>query len=168
MKKWADKKRRHTKYKVGEMVLVKLIPQQFKSLRSVHKGLVRRYEGPFPILGKVGKVSYKVELLSRLKIHHVFHISYSKPYHEDKDDPSRGFSKRAPTTVVTSYDKEVEYIITNRVIKRRGVPPTTEYLVKWKGLPENEASWEPIDALWQFQEPIDQFRAEGATRTLAA
>ena len=111
MKKWADKKRRHTEYKVGDMVLVKLIPQQFKSLRPVHKGLVRRYEGPFPILGKVDKVSYGVELPPRLKIHPIFHVSYLRPYHEDKDDPSRGFSKRAPIAVVTSYDKEVEHII---------------------------------------------------------
>ena len=63
-------------YKVGDMVLVKLLPQQFKSLRLVHKGLVRRYEGPFPILGKVKKVSYKVKLPPRLRIHPVFHISY--------------------------------------------------------------------------------------------
>ncbi|KAL6350679.1 hypothetical protein AAG906_028134 [Vitis piasezkii] len=95
------------------MVLVKLLSQQFKSLRSVHKGLVRRYEGLFPILGKVGTMSYKVELPPRLKIHPVFHVSYLKPYHEDKDDPSQG-----------------------------------------------EASWEPADALWQFQEPIDRFRAQ--------
>ncbi|KAL6349849.1 hypothetical protein AAG906_001736 [Vitis piasezkii] len=119
-------------YKDGDMVLVKLLPQQFKSLRPVHKGLVRRYEEPFPILGKVGKVSYRVELPPRLKIHLVFH--------------------RAPTTVVTSYDKEVEHVLVDRVIRRRGVPPATEYLVKWKGLPESEASWEPADALWQFQE----------------
>ena len=49
---------------------------------------MKRYEGLFPILGKVGKVSYKVELPSRLKIHHVFHMSYLKPYDENKDNPS--------------------------------------------------------------------------------
>ena len=74
---------------------------------------MRRYEEPFPILGKVGKVSYKVELPPRLKIHPVFHVSYLKPYHENKADPSQGFSKRAPTAIVTSYDKEVEYITTD-------------------------------------------------------
>ncbi|RVW86084.1 Transposon Tf2-12 polyprotein [Vitis vinifera] len=106
---------------------------------------------------RVGKVSYRVQLPPRLKIHPVFHVSYLKPYHEDKDDPSRGLSKRAPTAVVTSYDKEVEHILADRVIRRRGGPPATEYLVKWKGLPESEASWEPADALWQFQEQIERF-----------
>ena len=70
--------------------------------------------------------------------------------------------------VVTSYDKEVEHIIANRVIRRQGVPPATKYLVKWKGLPKSKANWETTDALWQFQEPIDRFRAEGATKTSAA
>ena len=32
--------------------------------------------------------------------------------------------------VANSYDNEVEYIITYRVIRRRGMPPATEYLVK--------------------------------------
>ena len=150
------------------MVLVKLFPQQFKSLRPMHKGLVRRYEGPFPILGKVGKVSYRVELPPTLKIHPVFHTSYLKPYHGDKDDPSRELSKRALTAVVTSYDKEVEHVLADQVIRRRGVPPATEYLVKWKGLPESEASWEPAEALWQFQEKIERLQAEGATRTSTA
>ncbi|RVW57778.1 Transposon Tf2-8 polyprotein [Vitis vinifera] len=135
MKKWADKKRRHTEYKVGDMVFSSSF-QQFKSLRLVHKGLMRRYEGPFPVLGNVDKVSYRVKLPPRLKIHHVFHVNYLKPYHEDKDDPSRGLSKRAPTTVVISYDKEIEHFLADRVIRRRGVPPGTEYLVKWKGLPK--------------------------------
>ena len=113
---------------------------------------MRRYEEPFPILGKVDKVSYKVKLPPRLRIHPIFHINYLKPYHEDKNDPSRGLSKKAPTTIVTSYDNEVEHVLVNRVIRRRGVPLAMEYLVKWKGLPESEASWELGDALWQFQE----------------
>ena len=37
MKKWVNKKRRHTEYKVGDMVLVKLLPQQFKSIRPCEK-----------------------------------------------------------------------------------------------------------------------------------
>ena len=149
-------------------MLVKLIPQQFKSFRKVHKGLVRKYEGPFPILGRVGKVSYKVELPPRLKIHHVFHVSNLKPYHEVKEDPGRGISTRAPTAVVTSYDKEVDYIMVDRVLRKKNFQPYKEYLVKWKGLPESEASWELADTLWQFQKQIDQFRAERSTRTSAA
>ena len=105
---------------------------------------------PFPILGKVGKVSYRVELPPTLKIHPVFHASYLKPYHRDKDDPSQKMSKRALIVIMTSYDKKVEHIIADRVIKRQGMPPVKEYLVKWKGLPESEASCDPTDALWQF------------------
>ena len=155
IKKWADKKRRHAEFQVGDLVLVKLIPQQFKSFRKVHKGLVRKYEGPFPILGRVGKVSYKVELPPRLKIHPVFHVSNLKPYHEDKEDPGRGISTRAPTVVVTSYDKEVDYIMADRVLRKKNFQPYKEYLVKWKGLPESEASWEPENTLWQFQKQIE-------------
>ena len=69
---------------------------------------------------------------------------------------------------MTSYDKEVEHVLADWVIRRRGVPPTMEYLMKWKGLPESEASWEPADALWQFQEQIERFRAEGVARTSVA
>ncbi|KAL6346360.1 hypothetical protein AAG906_033156 [Vitis piasezkii] len=121
-------------YKVEDMVLVKLFPQQFKSLRPMHKGLGKRYEGLFPILVKVSKVEDSS----------VFHINYIKPYHKDKNDPSRALSKRAPTTVMTSYDNEVEHIITDRVIMRQSVSPTMEYP------PETEANWELAHALWQF------------------
>ncbi|RVW21670.1 hypothetical protein CK203_099904 [Vitis vinifera] len=88
------------------MVLVKLLPQQFKSLRPVHKGLVTGMKDPSPYLGSRQGV-YRVELPPRLKIHPVFHV---------------------------------EHVLTDRVIRRRGVPPATEYLVKWKGLPESEAT----------------------------
>ncbi|GKD21957.1 reverse transcriptase [Tanacetum coccineum] len=55
MKKWADEKMWHVEFEVGDQVMMKLLPQQFKSLRKVHKGLIRRYEGPFLVIGRVGK-----------------------------------------------------------------------------------------------------------------
>lgn len=47
MKKWADTKRRPKEYEEGKMVLIKLFPTQFKSLRKMHKGLIRKYEAHF-------------------------------------------------------------------------------------------------------------------------
>ncbi|KAH9657888.1 Endonuclease [Citrus sinensis] len=111
MKKWADSRRRHVEYKEGDQVMVKLLPQQFKTLRKVHKGLVRRYEGPFEVVQRVGKVSYQLQLPPRLKIYPVIHVSLLKPYHGDAGDPSRGKSRHAPTAVVTAIDKDMEYIL---------------------------------------------------------
>nr|GEV34753.1 hypothetical protein CTI12_AA187700 [Tanacetum cinerariifolium] len=148
MKKWADERRRHVKFEVGDQVMVKLLPQQFKSLRKVHKGLIRRYEDPFLMIGHVGRVSYRVELPPKLKIHPVFYVSFLKPYHGDEEDPERGVSKRAPTAVVTSYNREVEEILSDRTIQRQGVTSYKEYLIKWRDLPDSEASWEAEDLLW--------------------
>ena len=90
-------------------------------------------------------------------------MSLLKPYHEDKDEPSRGVSKRTPTVEVTSYDKEVEKILADRIMRKRGVPSYKEYLVRWKGVPENEASWEHEDLLWQFKDRIERFELERTT-----
>ncbi|KAH9752508.1 Endonuclease [Citrus sinensis] len=168
MKKWADTRRRHVEYKEGDQVMINLLPQQFKTLRKVHKGLVRHYEGPFRVVRHVGNVSYQLQLPPRLKIHPVFHVSLLKPYHEDMGEPSRGESRRAPTAVVTAFDKDVDYIIADRMVSRRGVPAHSEYLVKWKKLPENEATWEREEDLWQFAEHIQRFKHESATRTSRA
>ncbi|GJW95402.1 ATP-binding cassette subfamily C member 8 [Tanacetum coccineum] len=168
MKKWADEKRRHIEFEVGDQVIVKLLPQQFKSLRKVPKGLIRRYEGPFPVIERVGKVSYRVQLPPKLKIHPVFHVSFLKPHHGDEEDPEQGVSKRAPTSVVTSYDREVEEILSDRTIRRQIVSSYKEYLIKWCDLPDSEASWEAKYLLWQFADEIKRYHKDGTTRTSRA
>lgn len=164
MKKWADSNRRSVQFQVGDEVRLKLLPNQFKSMRSMHKGLIRRYEGPFPITKRIGTSAYQLELPKRLKIHPVVHVSMLKKYNEDMKDVERGISKRAPTAVATEFNKEIENILADRVIRKRGVPRSKEYLIKWKGPPEEEASLEREDLLWQFEEQLKRYNEESTTR----
>jgi len=129
--------------------MVKLIPHQVRMFSHLHKGLIRSYEGHFQMEKMIGKLAYRVRLPSHLEIHPVFHVSFLKPYHADKEDLSRGESSRPPTTITTSHEQEVDEILAHRVIPRRGTHPSyTEYLVRWKGQLDSEASWEHELDLW--------------------
>ena len=168
MKKYADRQRRDVEFQSGDLVFVKVIPTQHKANKGLHKSLLRKYEGPFPILKKVGRAAYLVELPSNTKLHPVFHVSHLKPYHKDAEAPERGKSHRAPAYMITSFDKEVESIEAKREVRKKRIPRYIEYFVKWKGLPMSEASWEKEESLWQFKDKIAEFEEEElarATRT---
>lgn len=157
MKKFADRSRRPTNYQPGDLVLVKFNARQFKALRRVNPNLVRKYEGPFEIVAKVGKISYRLDLPPSFRIHPVFHASVLKPYHEDKGDPSRGQSRRAPMTVTASYDRDIEAILDYQALQRRGQPADATFLVHWKGQSPDEATWESYEDLWQFRDRVRRF-----------
>ena len=72
-KKWVDRKKRDARFQEGDLVLMKL--HLMLRPKRIHKGLVRRYEGPFKVLRMVGKVAYKLEFPTKLKVHPVFHVS---------------------------------------------------------------------------------------------
>ncbi|RVW98867.1 hypothetical protein CK203_024109 [Vitis vinifera] len=67
-----------------------------------------------------------------------------------------------------SREKEVKNILAERVTRRQGVPPVIEYLVRWKGLPKRQVSWEHADALRKFWKHIERFQNEATTRTSTA
>ena len=63
MKKYADQKRRFVEYKVGDKVLVKVPDQRlYKLSRGSDPRLMPKYIGPLPILKRIGKIAYKIEL----------------------------------------------------------------------------------------------------------
>ncbi|QHO12869.1 Solanesyl diphosphate synthase 2 [Arachis hypogaea] len=67
-------------------------------------------------------------------------MSILKPYHGDQEEPSRGDSSHAPSGLIRSFDKKIEEILANRIVRRIGVPPSIQYLIKWKGLPIAETN----------------------------
>lgn len=64
-----------------------------------------------------------------------------KPYYEDIGAQKRSESRHAPIAAVTIFNKDVECILADRVIRRMSVPAYNEYLVMWRDLPDSEASW---------------------------
>ena len=63
---------------------------------------------------------------------------------------SRPRKNRYQQKAESSREKEVETILAEWVIRKHGVPPVREYLVRWKGLSKRKASWESENALGKF------------------
>lgn len=140
MKKWADHGRKQREFQVGDMVLVKLNPEQFRYMRNRDKRLARRYEGPLPILAKVGKCSYKVDIPAWMRTHPVFHVSNLKPHQQDEEDPACNQPARAVVDFRPHKPKVVEKILAERTIGRSRTECRHQYLVKWKNLGAEETS----------------------------
>ncbi|KAL0444796.1 UNVERIFIED_CONTAM: hypothetical protein Slati_2202300 [Sesamum latifolium] len=67
MKKYADMRRRHVEFTVGDQIWKKI------NSKSVHRGLIPKYDGPFEVMSNVGSLAYRLKLPGRLKIHPTFH-----------------------------------------------------------------------------------------------
>lgn len=159
MKKSADASRRPLEFKVGDLVLLKLTPQIWKKIKSktVHRGLVPKYDGPFEVVKQVGRVAYRLKLPERLKVHPTFHVSYLKPFHQDLVDSERKQGKRAPPVIRKQFDKNVEKILHHRTMGQNKKNRRIDYLVQWKDGSEADASWERDVSLWQFEKQINEY-----------
>lgn len=73
MKLKADEGRRELQFEEGDLVLVKLHPYRQESVeRRISLNLAKRYRGPFKVLAKMGKITYKIEIPQGTRIHNVF------------------------------------------------------------------------------------------------
>ena len=83
-KSYADPKRKHVEFSVGEYVFLKVSPMR-GVMRFGKKGkLAPRYVGPFEIVDRVGDVAYRLELPPNFaNVHPVFHISMLRKYVPD-------------------------------------------------------------------------------------
>ena len=132
----ANTRRMEPPFKVGDMVLVST--RNMKTNRPTKKLDYTRIS-PFKIKEIINKVSYRVDLPSKYKIHPVFHASLLELYHKDN---SRKRTPPPPTPIIVDAQQEwiVEEILDSRIFYNK-----LQYLVKWKGYSQEEASWEPKD-----------------------
>jgi hypothetical protein len=80
LKSYADLKRRHQEFQVGDHMYLKVKAKRSSlKLGNIAK-LAPRFCGPFDILARSGPVPYQLAPFANLKVHNVFHVSLLKKY----------------------------------------------------------------------------------------
>jgi Chromo (CHRromatin Organisation MOdifier) domain len=102
-----------------------------------------RRHGPFKITKIISPVAVQLKLPTQWNIHLVFHTSLLTPYTET---PSHGpnFTRPPPNLIDGEEEYEVEQICSHQTWGRR---KTLQYLIKWKGYPESDNTWEDADQI---------------------
>jgi hypothetical protein len=106
--------------------------------RSGAEKLKPRFYGPYRVIRRVGEVAYELELPKGSKIHNVFHVSCLKKavgqqINTSKELPpldKEGQLELVPEEVLEQRERRLR----NRIIR--------ECLVRWRGLPVEDAMWE--------------------------
>jgi hypothetical protein len=157
----ANRHRRDVEYNVGDQVLLNSnhINLASQALRPSKK-LQHRFIGPYQVITKVSPVAYKLELPPDLRIHPVFHVSLLRPYQAPTKIEHRTLNTPPPPaiTIEDHQEYEVEQILDQRTRFRR-----KEFLVKWVGYPDYDATWEPEANLKNATDAVKEFLA---SRTL--
>ncbi|GJY55350.1 putative reverse transcriptase domain-containing protein [Tanacetum coccineum] len=84
-KSYVDLKRNPMEFQVRDKVMLKVSPWKGVVCFGKRGKLNPRYVGPFRVLGKVGEVAYKLELLEELsRVHNTFHVSNLKKCYADE------------------------------------------------------------------------------------
>ena len=100
----------------------------------------KRY-GPFTITKQVNPVTYQLTFPTTWQIHPVFHASLLSPYWETNAHRPN-YSRPPPDLIGGEEFYEVEQIQDHW---HHGWSRTLQYLIKWKGSPKSDNTWEPAD-----------------------
>ena len=122
-------------FKAGDRVWLegKNLKLPYQSLK-----LAPKRHGPFRIKRMISNVAAQLELPPAWTIHDVFHTGLLTPFRET-DQYGDNFPRPPPDVIDGEEEFEVEAIINHRHFgKRRDL----QYLVKWKGYPTADNSWE--------------------------
>ena len=101
---------------------------------------------------------YKLKLPINMRIHPVFHTSMLRWYEEMPEKFKSRKEVPPPPILVDGHEEYVIERILDRRIRNKGKKQIVEYLVKWKGYPMHQATWEPYDHVAETK-ALDDYEA---------
>ena len=107
-----------------------------------------KYAGPCQVIARVGEVAYRLRLPEGTRIHDVFHVGVLKPFR----GPPPSTTPALPPLHQGRRQFQPDQVL--RAQLRRGV---WHVLVKWAGLTQADASWEPLE---DFRAEFPTFQLE--------
>nr|GEU71983.1 hypothetical protein [Tanacetum cinerariifolium] len=113
-----------------------------------------KFFGPYKTIERLGPVAYRLELPPDARIHNVFHVSLLK---KCNGDPPIPVSADTSPALMLPSGPQPEAVLGERVVQKGKYRPKTEILVKWKGFPREDATWENK---WRFQKAHSDFHLE--------
>ena len=116
------------------------------------KKLSEKWIRPYPVVRMVGTHAAELRLPCFMWIHLVINISHLKPYKERLP----GQSTVHPGPMEVTEDRDEEYEV-EQIVDSRWKGQHLEYLIHWKGYPEEEHTWEPAGNLTHAKEAIADF-----------
>src|SRR6266702_4554264 len=132
--------RRFKPYNKGDQVWVE--GTNIKTLYPSAKLSPKQY-GLFKVLEQLSEAVYQLEIPRHWKIHNVFHANLITPYKETElHGPN--FTRPPPDLIEGEQEFKVEKILD---AQPRGRGRKMHFLVKWKGYPTSDNSWEPRENL---------------------
>lgn len=154
-KKGLDARQKPMQYRVGDKVL---LSTKNLRLQVPKKKFGPRFAGPFRIRDAVGTQAYRLALPASYRIHDVFHVSLLEPWNQ-----RAGEEPAEPMQLAEDNDEwEVEKIVDAR--KHKG---ERQYLVQWKGWPEEYTSWEPEENCANADEAVAAWKAQAGSKRRA-
>ena len=126
-------------FELGELVYLRLQPYRQSTLKQ--KGaekLKPRFYGPYRVIRRIGQVAYELELPQGSKIHNIFHVSCLK---KALGQQVTATDELPPTDDEGHLVLQPEAIIDTRERQLRS-RTVREFLVRWKNLPDEDATWE--------------------------
>ncbi|GJZ74731.1 putative reverse transcriptase domain-containing protein [Tanacetum coccineum] len=144
-KSYADKRRKPLEFRVGDRVLLKVLPWK-DVVRFGKKGkLAPRYVGPFEILERIGLVAYRLRLLEELSsVHETFHVLNLKKCLAD-DSLHVSLDEIKVDKTLRFVEEPVE--IMEREIKKLKRKKIALVKVRWNSKRGPEFTWEHEDQM---------------------